>query len=231
MLSKEEKERILKTIERDREFRYALMGLLGFKEILDRITKLEEGHLRLEERITRLEERQQRLEERIVKLEERFAKLEERFMKLEERVTRLEERVEQLSRAVVTIAHRFGALAEETFREAMSGILEKYFGVKASRWTYFDRDGLVYGSPSMVEVDLIIKDNVHILVEVKSRDDPGDVIELVKIGELYHKVTGVKPKLVIVAGFVRHKAKEIATKNNVEIYSYLEDKGENPLIL
>ncbi len=40
------------------------MGLLGFKEVLDRITKLEEGHLRLEERITRVEERMVKLEER-----------------------------------------------------------------------------------------------------------------------------------------------------------------------
>ena len=45
MLSIEEKKRflkVLKVLEEDLEFRYAVMGLLGFKEILDRITKLEE---------------------------------------------------------------------------------------------------------------------------------------------------------------------------------------------
>ncbi|MCS7108360.1 MAG: hypothetical protein RMH77_07280 [Sulfolobales archaeon] len=43
MLSVEEKERILSALEVDREFRYALMGLLGFKEVLERVTKLEES--------------------------------------------------------------------------------------------------------------------------------------------------------------------------------------------
>ena len=38
----QESMKILKAIEEDREFRYTLMGLLGFREILDRITKLEE---------------------------------------------------------------------------------------------------------------------------------------------------------------------------------------------
>ena len=42
MLSIEEKKRFLKALEEDLEFRYAVMGLLGFKEILDRITRLEE---------------------------------------------------------------------------------------------------------------------------------------------------------------------------------------------
>ncbi len=64
MLSMEEKQRILKAIEENREFRYALMGLLGFKELLERFT-------RLEERLQKLKERQQRLEERFAKLEER----------------------------------------------------------------------------------------------------------------------------------------------------------------
>ena len=32
---------------------YALMGLLGFKEVLDRITKLEEGHREILERIVK----------------------------------------------------------------------------------------------------------------------------------------------------------------------------------
>ena len=56
-LTAAEKERLLRAVEEDRGFRYALMGLLGFKEILDRITKLEERQQKLEERFTKLEER------------------------------------------------------------------------------------------------------------------------------------------------------------------------------
>jgi len=42
-----EEEAILKTLESDKKFRYALMDLLGFSEILDRITRLEEGQKRI----------------------------------------------------------------------------------------------------------------------------------------------------------------------------------------
>ncbi len=238
------KNKILKLLEEDREFRYAMMGLLGFKEVLDRITKLEERQQKLEERFARLEERQQVLEERLAKIEERqqrleekfaqleemFAKLEERVIrleermeKLEERVTRVEESLERLSRAVVTIGNRFGILAESVFREALTGILRKYFGADARRWSCMDEDGIVYGYRSLIEVDVVVKDDAHILVEVKSRADPSDVIELVRIGELYKKVTGVKPKLAIVAGYVRKKTYEVAVKHGVEIYTYLEE--------
>jgi len=54
MLSREEKERILRTLEVDREFRYALMGLLGFKEVLGRVTRIEERQQVLEERFAKL---------------------------------------------------------------------------------------------------------------------------------------------------------------------------------
>jgi len=52
----------LRAVEKDREFRYAIMGLLEFKELLDRFTRLEERQQKLEERFVRIEERQQRLE-------------------------------------------------------------------------------------------------------------------------------------------------------------------------
>ena len=107
-LSREEKEKLLRALEEDREFRYALMGLLGFKEVLDRITKLEE--------------RQQ-------KLEERFAKLEERVARLEERVARLEEEMRETRRVLMVVCHRFGILSEKAFREGLKYVVEEVLGV------------------------------------------------------------------------------------------------------
>ncbi|MCS7104951.1 MAG: hypothetical protein NZ954_05240, partial [Thermofilaceae archaeon] len=40
-LTNQEKIKILDTLERDKEFRYAIAGLLGFREILERLDKLE----------------------------------------------------------------------------------------------------------------------------------------------------------------------------------------------
>ena len=272
------KEALLDLIEEDRELRYMLLGALGFQELLERFSRIEERQQKLEERFARIEERQQelekrfaqleeryqrleeryqeleerfakleerfaqleerfakleervaKLEERFAQLEERFAKLEERFAQLEERVTRLEERVTGLERRMdefevllKTVAHRFGVLSEEAFREAMKGILEEYFGATAEHWTTYDEEGYVYGHPSEVEVDVVIKDGVHILVEVKSRVDTGDVLELSRIGELYQKKTGYRPQLVIIGGFVSEKARKKAGPLGIRIYSYLE---------
>ena len=220
-----DKEKLLKAIEEDREFRYALMGLLGFKEILDRITelakgqqRLEERQQRLEERFAKLEERQQRLEERFVKLEEQFVKLEERQQKLEERQQRLEEEMKETRRVLMTIAHRFGILTEEAFRQGMRFVVEDVLKVaKVERWVYRDEKGVVYGYPSIIEVDVAIKDKEHILVEVKSRVSKSDVAELYKIGKLYEEVEGVKPRLVIVGGFIDTDTNYLARKLGVEI--------------
>jgi len=252
VLSEEEKESILKTIEADRKFRHALMGLLGYTEVLERFARLEERQQSLEERQQRLEERQQRLEERFSQLEERFARLEERqqrleerfaqleerFARLEERQQRLEERFAQLEerflriesallefkKTVAAIAHRFGVMTEESFREAMKYVVEEVLGTaKVERWVYRDSEGIVYGYPSMVEIDLVVRDTEHILVEVKSRVDRSDVRELHRIGELYEKVVGVKPRMLIIGGFVEQRAYEAAEALNVEVKPTLRE--------
>jgi len=223
---------IIKAVEEDRELRYMLLGALGLQELLERFARIEERQQRLEERFARLEERQQKLEEEFKKLEERFAKLEERFaeleerqqrleerfLKLEERVTRLEEEMRETRRVVLTIAHRFGVLSEEAFREAMRYVVEDVFGVATvEKWVYRDEEGLVYGYPAVVEVDVLVRDSEHVLLEVKSRVSKADVSELHRIGKLYEKVEGKKPRLVILGGFIDEEAKRLAKRLGVEI--------------
>ena len=264
-LTREEKERLLKAIEEDREFRYALMGLLGMRELLERFArleerqarleerqqKLEERQQRLEERQQRLEERQQRLEERFARLEERFAKLEERFAKLEERQQKLEERFAKLEerfarleerfarleeeqretrRLVTVIAHRFGVISEEAFRQAMKFVVEDALGAgEVERWSHYDSEGVVYGHPSVVEVDVMVRnDGTHVLLEVKSRVSRGDVLELSRIGKLYEEVMGVKPKLVIIGGFVDKHVPKLAKKLGVEVKPVVAEENMLP---
>jgi len=133
-LTKEEKERLLRALEEDREFRYALMGLLGFRELLERFAKLEERQqkleerfARLEERFTKLEERQQALEERQQRLEERFAQLEERFVKLEERFAKLEERFAELGKRQQRLEEELIKLVkrQQDLEESMYRVLDK----------------------------------------------------------------------------------------------------------
>jgi len=216
-LGSEEKQRIIKALEEDREFRYALMGLLGYREILDRITGLEERFADLEERFIKLEER-------FAELGERFAKLEERVAKLEERVTRLEEEARETRRVLTVIAHRFGVISETGFREAMKYVLQDLFGIaKVEKVTIYDEKGLVYGHPANIDIDILVRDREHVLIEIKSRTSRGDVAELYRIGRLYEERTGIRPRLVIVSGFIDPEAIETARELNVEIKPLSKD--------
>ena len=264
-LSDEEKRKIIEALEEDKEFRYTLMGLLGFKEVLDRITRLEERYQKideriagleerfakleerqqkleerfaeLEERFARLEERQQRLEEKFAELEERFAKLEERqqrleerfveleekFARLEERQYKLEEEMRETRRVLITIAHRFGVLSEAGFRETMKYVVEEVFGTAiVEKKSLKDTEGIVYGHEAIIDIDVLIHDKEHILIEVKSRVSRGDIVELYRIGKLYKKTYKVKPRLVIIGGFIDPIAWETASKLGVEIKPVLK---------
>jgi len=224
-LSDEEKKKIIEALEEDKEFRYTLMGLLGFREILDRITRLEERYQKIDERLARLEERFTRLEEKFAELEERFSRLEERQQKLEEKFARLEERQYRLEeemretrRVLITIAHRFGLLSEAGFREAMKYVVEEVFGTAlVEKKSLRDIEGIVYGHEAVIDIDVLIRDREHIIIEVKSRVSRGDIVELHRIGKLYEKTYNVKPRLVIIGGFIEPKAWETASKLGVEI--------------
>ncbi len=195
-----------------------LLGALGFQELLERFAQLEERQQKLEERFAQLEERFARIEERQQRLEERFAELEKRFAKLEERFARIEEEMRETRRVVTVIAHRFGVISEKAFREAMKYVVEDVFGVATvEKWVYKDNEGVVYGYPAVVEVDVLVRDSEHILLEVKSRVSKADVSELYRIGVLYEKVEGRKPRLVILGGFIDEEARRLGKRLGVEI--------------
>lgn len=92
----------------------------------------------------------------------------------------------------------------------MKNIVEKVFGGTVDKWAKYDDEGLVYGRPAIVEVDLIIKDDTHLLVEAKSSISKGDVAELFRKAQLYEKEVGVKPMLAIVSPYVADAARKLA---------------------
>ncbi|MCD6244728.1 MAG: DUF3782 domain-containing protein [Candidatus Korarchaeota archaeon] len=106
----------------------------------------------------------------------------------------------------------------------MKYVVEEVLGTaKVTRLTLRDEEGLVYGHPTDVEVDVVIRDDTHILVEVKSRVSKGDVAELHRVGLLYEKVHGIRPRLLIIGGFVDRGPWETASRLGVEIRPIAED--------
>ena len=81
-----------------------------------------------------------------------------------------------------------GLMSEEAFREGLKGVVEKNFGGKVEKWIYEDKDGFVFGHPSVVDIDVVVRDGEHVLIEVKSNVDKSDVSILLRKGQLYEKV-------------------------------------------
>ncbi len=153
-------------------------------------------------------------------LQQQVKSLQGQALELQKVVKVHTEELRRLSDRITALGARWGVLAEEAFREGMRGVVERILGVaKIERWCYVDKEGFVYGYPAVIDVDLVVKDGEHILIEVKSSVDRGDVLELKRISELYERVTGVKPRLVIVTPYARDRAIELAKLLNIEVYT------------
>ncbi|MEM4370106.1 MAG: DUF3782 domain-containing protein [Candidatus Nitrosocaldus sp.] len=91
MQSKEElKKTLLDLLLEDKEFRHAVAGAIGYKEILDRFARVEEE----------IKELRRDMDTRFLKVEERIAKVEEemnvRFLKVDEEIKALREETNNL---------------------------------------------------------------------------------------------------------------------------------------
>ncbi|MEM3792326.1 MAG: hypothetical protein QXH47_03285, partial [Candidatus Bathyarchaeia archaeon] len=96
LLSKEEKLKILRSLEEDLEFRYAVAGLIGISEILKRMDRFEENQEKLWEEVKSLREGQEKLWENQEKLWEEVKSLREGQEKLWENQEKLWEEVKSL---------------------------------------------------------------------------------------------------------------------------------------
>lgn len=77
----------------------------------------------------------------------------------------------KFDRSVSALGARWGIKSEKSFRNALAGILEENFGVCVLNITEFDDQGEVFGRPDQVELDVIIKNGLLILCELKSSID------------------------------------------------------------
>ncbi|MDJ0270728.1 MAG: DUF3782 domain-containing protein [Aigarchaeota archaeon] len=197
------KDEFLSLLERDKEFRYAVAGLLGLEEILKRLD---------------------RHEEELVKLREDMNKLREDMNKLREDMNKLREDMNRgfalVERHITALGARWGLLTENAFREGLRDLLEKELGLKVEKWSRFDERGMVFGYPSLVEIDVAIRDDRIILVEVKSHVGAGDVYSFKRKGEFYAANEGKKPdRLVIVTPYADAKAVEAARHLGIEVHT------------
>jgi hypothetical protein len=211
------KEEFLSLLERDREFRYAVAGLIGLGEVLRRLDEHGERMVKIEEELAKLREDMNKLREDMNKLREDMNRLREDMNKLREDMNRSFMLVE---RHISALGTRWGLMSEEAFREGIKGLVERELGFKVERWVKFDGEGFVYGYPSQVEVDVAIHDERLILMEVKSHVRASDIYIFRRVAEFYEKVEGRRPdRLIMVTPYADEKAMEASLRLGVEVYT------------
>jgi len=210
-LSRRLREEFLKLLKEDEEFRYAVTGLIGFSEVFRRFDEYDKRFITIEEEIKKLRKdlvngfkrhdiELEKLREDMNKGFERHDKMFRRHEEvLEKHWNEIQKLREDMNRGfklielnISTIGARWGIMSEEAFREGLKGLL-KDLGLSVDKWIYKDEDGYVYGHPSTVELDIIVKDKLSILAELKSSVSRMDIVGFKKKAELYEKVTGKKP--------------------------------------
>ena len=238
-MGKSLKEEFLRLLREDVEFRYAVMGFLGIREIIEHIDKNTEAIKNLQEQVRGLQEQVRNLQKQVLEnsrairsLQEQVVKLQEQTRNLQEQVLEHSKRLEEHSKAIRALQEeikrlgdkisalgaRWGLIAEEVFRNALAKFVQDYFKVaEGKRWTYFDKEGKVFGYPTLIEIDIIIKDNIHHLIEVKSSVDPYDVWAFDRKCNFYREFNKVNVRKIIITCYAEERAKETAKALGVEI--------------
>jgi hypothetical protein len=138
------------------------------------------------------------------------------------------EEIKKLSRkhdsTIGALGARWGLASEQSFRNALKGILETSFGVEVVNIVEYDDGGEVFGRPDQIELDLLIKNGVLIICEIKSSMSKPDMYIFEKKVRFYQRrhQRQADRKLVI-SPMVAPKAVETAKDLGIEIYSYAED--------
>jgi len=109
----------------------------------------------------------------------------------------LREDMRRLWLALNALGARWGVFSEDAFRNGVRDLLRDA-GYAVERWIYYDDKGYVYGYPSEVELDIIIKDGRTLAVEITSALKRGDLQQIKRKVELFSAVTGRRVDVVYV---------------------------------
>ena len=132
----------------------------------------------------------------------------------------------KLNTTVGALGARWGVRSEGSFRNALKGILED-LDIRVEHIDDYDEEGMVYGQPSSVEIDIIIKNGQLMICELKSSISKAEMFTFYKKTLFYEKKYHRRgDRLIVISPMVEIKAREAAEQLGIKVYSYAEDIRE-----
>jgi hypothetical protein len=175
--------------------------------------KWEEQTKKWEEQTKKWEEQTQKWNEQ----DRKWHETQEEFKGVHEEIKAM---MAKQDRSISAIGARWGVQPEASFRNALAAILEKSFGVQVLNVNEYDDEGTVFGRPDQVELDVIIKNGLLIICEIKSSIDKAGMYTFerkVRFYEKRHQRTA--SRMIVISPMVDLRARPVAEKLGIEVYS------------
>jgi len=196
-----------------------------FEAFSQRLDNFEKRMDAFEKRMDAFEKRMDAFEKRMEEMREDFNKQFEAFsQRLDNFEKRLDDFETRFNLKLTAMGARWGIDSEEAFRNGVRILLGDFFGIQVSKWEVTDEEGVVFGDKSRIEIDVLIHDGIHVLIEIKSAINKSDVATLLRKAVLYKKTTNIEPKLMIITPFIEDNALEYANKKGIIISNALDSR-------
>jgi hypothetical protein len=170
-----------------------------------------------EEQGGKWEEQNRKWEEQNRKWDAQRAENREEFQRVHEEIMALARKQE---RSIGALGARWGMQTEAAFRNALAGILEESFGVEVRNISEYDDEGVVFGRPEQVELDVIVKNGVLLICELKSSVDKAGMYIFERKARFYERRHQRKAdRLIVISPMIDARAQKVAGQLGVETYS------------
>lgn len=162
----------------------------------------------LKETVQRIATLQEMTEHRVNELTVQVEKLAVAQERTEQEIRELKK---SLSDQIAALGSRWGIYNEGTFRSTIYGVFKEMEGITVKEGDYGGR-----------QVDVVIRDGEHILLEITSRMHAKDITSLYRSADDYEQQEGVKPKLMVATSYIspRLMQKIMSLARPIEIFSY-----------
>ena len=122
-------------------------------------------------------------------------------------------------RSIGALGARWGLQSEKAFRDALAGILEQNFGVQVLNVNEYDDQGEVFGRPDQVELDVIIKNGLLLICELKSSIDKAGMYIFERKARFYERRHQRQAnRLIVISPMIDARAQQVAERLGIETY-------------
>jgi hypothetical protein len=122
-------------------------------------------------------------------------------------------------RTIGALGARWGLQSEKAFRDALAGILEESFGVQVINVNEFDDEGVVFGRPEQIELDVIIQNSHLLICELKSSIDKAGMYSFERKARFYERLHNRQAdRLIVISPMIDARAFKVAERLGIETY-------------